>query len=99
MSVVAALLSACGGGSSIPISTNSATKSAGAPKGGKTFKYTGKSTIATTIAKAAAVAADLHTSSQAQLSPACGPAGKQRATASSSSVGTEKDGKNAGFRI
>jgi Glycine rich protein len=42
ISVAAALLSACGGGSSIPISTDSVAKGAGAPKGSKTFNYTGK---------------------------------------------------------
>jgi hypothetical protein len=41
VSVAAALLCACGGGSSIPIASAGLAHSAGAPKGSKTFKYTG----------------------------------------------------------
>jgi hypothetical protein len=42
VSVAAALLSACGGGSVIPSAAENATNNAAAPKGSKTFKYTGK---------------------------------------------------------
>jgi hypothetical protein len=41
VSVAGALLSACGGGSSVPIASNNAINNAGAAKGNKTFKYTG----------------------------------------------------------
>ncbi|MGA7354954.1 MAG: glycine-rich protein, partial [Candidatus Cybelea sp.] len=42
ISVAAALLSACGGGSSTPIPIGNVANGAGTPKGNKTFKYTGK---------------------------------------------------------
>ncbi len=42
ISVAAAWLSACGGGSSTPIPTGNLANGAGAAKGSKTFKYTGK---------------------------------------------------------
>ncbi|HTA56371.1 MAG TPA: glycine-rich protein, partial [Candidatus Acidoferrales bacterium] len=42
MSVAAALLCACGGGSSLPIATDNTNNNAGVSKGNETFKYTGK---------------------------------------------------------
>ncbi len=41
ISVAATLLCACGGRSSVPIATDSTTSNVSAPKGSKTFKYTG----------------------------------------------------------
>jgi hypothetical protein len=42
ISLAAPLVSACGGGSSTPIPTGNIANGAGAAKGNKTFKYTGK---------------------------------------------------------